>query len=75
MKPLCSTQKYPLALSIRLDAKGACKKNAGMARLDSETSNTLFEVLADWNAVLEHRESFDSPVPLPNFNQSSKLLS
>lgn len=46
-----------------------------MARLDSETSNTLFEVLADWNAVLEHRESFDSPVPLPNFNQSSKLLS
>jgi hypothetical protein len=35
-----------------------------VARLDVDTSNTLFEVLAEWNAVLEHRESIDPPVPL-----------
>jgi hypothetical protein len=34
-----------------------------MARLDGETSNELFEVLADWNAHLEHRKSSDFPVP------------
>ena len=34
-----------------------------MARLDAETSNQLFEVLEEWNTVLEHRKSKDFPVP------------
>lgn len=33
-----------------------------MARLDDNTSNELFEVLADWNTVLEHQER-KAPVP------------
>ena len=37
-----------------------------VAHLDSETSNELFEVLADWNTYLEHRKSADFPVqPCP----------
>ncbi|SEB79035.1 hypothetical protein SAMN05216452_3187 [Nitratireductor aquibiodomus] len=34
-----------------------------MARLDGDTSNELFEVLAEWNTYLEHRKSDDFPVP------------
>lgn len=33
-----------------------------MARLDGETSNELFEVLADWNTQLEHLRR-KPPVP------------
>lgn len=33
-----------------------------MARLERELSNELFEVLANWNTLLEHRESADSEV-------------
>jgi hypothetical protein len=34
-----------------------------MARLDGETSNELFETLAEWNAVLEHRKPSGFQVP------------
>lgn len=34
-----------------------------LARLDGATSNELFEVLADWNTYLEHRDPGDPPVP------------
>lgn len=34
-----------------------------MAHLDGDTSNELFEVLADWNTQLEHLRSNDPPVP------------
>ena len=37
-------------------------RECGLARLDGETSNELFEVLADWNTQLEHLRQ-KPPVP------------
>lgn len=34
-----------------------------MARLDAAVSNELFETLAEWSTLLEHRKSHDLPVP------------
>lgn len=34
-----------------------------MARLEGETSNELFEVLADWDRTLRHLRADDSQVP------------
>lgn len=35
-----------------------------MARLNGDTSNELFEVLAEWNTYLEHRKLDEKP-PVP----------
>jgi hypothetical protein len=34
-----------------------------VASLDGDTSNELFETLATWNTLLEHRRSDDQAVP------------
>lgn len=34
-----------------------------MARPDGSISNELLETLAEWSTLLEHRKSYDLPVP------------
>lgn len=60
---LCQLLIISIILMLVWRPKAKESKSLNMTRLDGDTSNELFKVLAEWNTYLELRKSDDFSVP------------